>query len=157
MPNNDFISNILEIKDLIITNVESYPEEMHIYFKIERRDHVCPCCGAVTNKVHDYRTEKVETEMQRRINASVDPFEKSVIDEVRRGKHDIINNSRKNMIETVGKKKRKLKIATAAIPIAGAIIGAVYGRDNNLKKQRDKIEDAAGDRVADIVRGKKEK
>ena len=109
------------------------------------------------NKVHDYRTEKVETEMQRRINASVDPFEKSVIDEVRRGKHDIINNSRKNMIETVGKKKRKLKIATAAIPIAGAIIGAVYGRDNNLKKQRDKIEDAAGDRVADIVRGKKEK
>ena len=113
--------------------------------------------NARRNKVHDYRTEKVETEMQRRINASVDPFEKSVIDEVRRGKHDIINNSRKNMIETVGKKKRKLKIATAAIPIAGAIIGAVYGRDNNLKKQRDKIEDAAGDRVADIVRGKKEK
>ena len=55
MPNNDFISNILEIKDLIITNVESSPEKMHIYFKIERRDHVCPCCGAVTNKVHDYR------------------------------------------------------------------------------------------------------
>lgn len=98
-----------------------------------------------------------DTKKEGRINASVDPFEKSVIDEVRRGKHDIINNSRKNMIETVGKKKRKLKIATAAIPIAGAIIGAVYGRDNNLKKQRDKIEDAAGDRVADIVRGKKEK
>ena len=50
--------------------------------------------NARINKVHDYRTEKVETEMQRRINASVDPFEKSVIDEVRRGKHDIINNSR---------------------------------------------------------------
>lgn len=98
-----------------------------------------------------------DTKKEGRFNASVDPFEKSVIDEVRRGKHDIINNSRKNMIETVGKKKRKLKIATAAIPIAGAIIGAVYGRDNNLKKQRDKIEDAAGDRVADIVRGKKEK
>lgn len=113
--------------------------------------------NARINKVHDYRTEKVETEMQRRINASVDPFEKSVLDEVKRGKHKIINDSRKNMIETVGKKKRKLKIATAAIPIAGAIIGAVYGRDNNLKKQRDKIEDAAGDRVADIVRGKKEK
>lgn len=55
MPNNDFISNILEIKDLIITNVESTSEEIHIYFKMERRDHVCPCCGAVTNKVHDYR------------------------------------------------------------------------------------------------------
>ena len=22
---------------------------------MERCDHVCPCCGAVTNKVHDYR------------------------------------------------------------------------------------------------------
>ena len=55
MPNNDFISNILEIKDLIITNVESTSEEIHIYFKMKRRDHVCPCCGAVTNKVHDYR------------------------------------------------------------------------------------------------------
>ena len=37
MPNNDFISNILEIKDLIITNVESTSEEIHIYFKRERR------------------------------------------------------------------------------------------------------------------------
>ncbi len=55
MPNIDFISNILEIKDLIITNVESDSEEMHIYFKMKRRDHVCPRCGAVTDKVHDYR------------------------------------------------------------------------------------------------------
>ena len=44
-----------EIKYLIITNVESTSEEIHIYFKMERRDHVCPCCGAVTNKVYDYR------------------------------------------------------------------------------------------------------
>lgn len=55
MPNNDFISNILEIKDLIITNVESTPENICISFKLERRDHVCPNCGATTNKVHDYR------------------------------------------------------------------------------------------------------
>ena len=55
MPNNDFISNILEMEDLIITNVESNCEEMHIYFKLERKDHICPDCGAVTNKVHDYR------------------------------------------------------------------------------------------------------
>ena len=55
MPNNDFISKILEIKDLIITNVESTPENICISFKLERRDHVCPNCGAITNKVHDYR------------------------------------------------------------------------------------------------------
>lgn len=55
MPNNDFISKILEIKDLIVTNVESDNEEMHIHFKLNRKDHVCPGCGAVTNRVHDYR------------------------------------------------------------------------------------------------------
>lgn len=55
IPNNDFISNILDIKDLIITNVESSSEEMHIYFNMKRRDHVCTCCGTVINKVHDYR------------------------------------------------------------------------------------------------------
>ena len=60
MPNNDFIPNILEIKDLIITNVESNSQEMHIYFKMKRRDHVCPSCGAVTNKVHDYRTSIIK-------------------------------------------------------------------------------------------------
>ena len=60
MPNTDFISNILEIKDLIITNVESNSEELHIYFKMERRDHICPCCGAVTNKVHDYRPSVIK-------------------------------------------------------------------------------------------------
>ncbi len=55
MPNNDFISNILEMEDLIITNVESDSEEMHIHFKLKKKEHVCPGCGAVTNKVHDYR------------------------------------------------------------------------------------------------------
>lgn len=42
-------------------------------------------------------------------------------------------------------------------PIAGAILGATYGYQNNLKKQRNKIEDAAGDRVAGIIKGKKKK
>lgn len=55
MPTNDFISNILEIKDLIVTNVENNSEEMHIYFKLKRRNHTCPACGAVTDRIHDYR------------------------------------------------------------------------------------------------------
>ena len=60
MPNNDFISNILEMEDLIITNVQSDSVEIHIYFKLQRKDHVCPSCGAVTNKVHDYRPSVIK-------------------------------------------------------------------------------------------------
>ena len=53
--NNDFISNLLEIKDLIVTNIENTLEELHIHFHLQRKTHTCPCCGAVTDKVHDYR------------------------------------------------------------------------------------------------------
>lgn len=55
MPNTDFIANLLDMKDLIVENLETSVSEVHIYFKLERRDHVCPNCGAITNKVHDYR------------------------------------------------------------------------------------------------------
>ena len=51
MPNNDFIPNILEMEDLIITNVKSDNAEMHIHFKLERKDHVCPNSSAVTNNL----------------------------------------------------------------------------------------------------------
>lgn len=60
MPNNDFITNILEIKDLIITNVENTVDEIHIHFKLERRSHTCPHCGAVTDRVHDYRHSTIK-------------------------------------------------------------------------------------------------
>ena len=55
MPNTNFISNLLEIKDLNVINIESNSKEIHIFFKLGRRDHKCPHCGNITNKVHDYR------------------------------------------------------------------------------------------------------
>lgn len=113
--------------------------------------------NARINKVHDYLADKMEEDMQKKINSSSDPFNKYVTDEARRKKHDIINNARRKMIKSVGKKKKNLKIATSALPVAGAILGATYGYQNNLKKQRNKIEDAAGDRVAEIIKGKKKK
>ncbi|WP_299118791.1 ISL3 family transposase [uncultured Eubacterium sp.] len=60
MPNNDYISNILEIKDLFITNIDYTSKENHIYFTLKRKDCVCPHCKAITNKVHDYRTSIIK-------------------------------------------------------------------------------------------------
>lgn len=70
---------------------------------------------------------------------------------------DSINKKSQKALKKFRLKKRVAKVGIVAIPVAGAIIGAAYGHQNNLKKQRNKIEDAAGDRVADIVRGKKNK
>lgn len=60
MPNTDFISNLLEIKDLIVDNIESSDSDIHLHFHLERRDVSCPFCGAVTNKVHDYRPSVIK-------------------------------------------------------------------------------------------------
>lgn len=59
MPTTDFTSKLLELKEAIITNLEQNNETIKIYFRLQRRDHVCPCCGAITNKVHDYRTSEI--------------------------------------------------------------------------------------------------
>lgn len=56
MPNTDFISKMLEIEDLIVDEIDSSSTSTHIFFHLARRDQICPCCGALTNKVHDYRT-----------------------------------------------------------------------------------------------------
>ncbi len=56
MPTNDYTSKLLEMEDAIIENLYTTDTEVHIHFHLERRPHACPYCGAVTDKVHDYRT-----------------------------------------------------------------------------------------------------
>ena len=60
MPYTDFISNLFEIKDLIIDNYDFSSDEIHIFFHLQRRDVSCPFCNSVTCKVHDYRTSLIK-------------------------------------------------------------------------------------------------
>lgn len=60
MPTSDFISELLEIKDLIIEDVKTESDTTQVFFHLQRRDIACPCCGAITNKVHDYRTSIIK-------------------------------------------------------------------------------------------------
>ena len=55
MPNTNFTSNLLEIKDLIVDNIKSSSTDIHLHFHLQRRNVSCPFCNSVTNKVHDYR------------------------------------------------------------------------------------------------------
>ena len=55
MPNTNFTSNLLEIKDLIVDNIKSSSTDIHLHFHLQRRNVSCPFCKSVTNKVHDYR------------------------------------------------------------------------------------------------------
>ena len=56
----DYTSKLLNLEDVIITNVENISDQLHIYIELPRRKHVCPCCGAETDRVHDYRWQKIK-------------------------------------------------------------------------------------------------
>ena len=60
MLNQDYIAKLLNLEDVMITNVENISEELHIYIELPRKEHTCPACGAVTDRVHDYRTQRIK-------------------------------------------------------------------------------------------------
>ena len=55
----DCIEKLLQLKDVIVTNIECQANEMHVWMRMEQRLHHCPQCGSITSKVHDYRTQIV--------------------------------------------------------------------------------------------------
>lgn len=60
MLNQDYIAKVLNLEDVIITNVENNESELHINIKLPRQTHTCPCCGAATDRIHDYRNQIIK-------------------------------------------------------------------------------------------------
>ena len=56
----DYTAEFLNLEDVIITNVENILDQLHISIELPRRKHVCPCCGAMTDRVHDYRIQVIK-------------------------------------------------------------------------------------------------
>lgn len=66
--------------------------------------------------------------------------------------HNINNNSRKKAIKRVKIKKGLAQAGIVSLPVLGSVLGSLYGRDNDLRRQRKKMEDAAGDKVASTIK-----
>ena len=60
MLNQDYTAKLLNLEDVMITNVENISEELHIYIELPRKEHTCPVCGSVTDRVHDYRMQTIK-------------------------------------------------------------------------------------------------
>lgn len=60
MLNRDCTAKLLNMEDVIITNVENISEELHIHLELPRKKHTCPACGALTDRVHDYRMQTIK-------------------------------------------------------------------------------------------------
>ena len=60
MLNTDYTAKFLNLEDVIITNVENISDQLHIYIELPRGSHVCPVCGNVTDRIHDYRMQTIK-------------------------------------------------------------------------------------------------
>ena len=56
----DYTSKLLNLEDVIITNVENIEDQLHIYLELPRTAHTCPACGATTDRIHDYRMQTIK-------------------------------------------------------------------------------------------------
>lgn len=60
MPINDSISKLFELEDMILDDLHSTHDELHIFFSMKRRPHQCPHCQTLTEQIHDYRTSVIK-------------------------------------------------------------------------------------------------
>ena len=54
----DNTAKLLGLEDVIVKKVWDDGEK-HIEIELPRRRHVCPCCKAETDQIHDYRMQKI--------------------------------------------------------------------------------------------------
>lgn len=60
MLNMNYTTEFLNLEDVIITEVNNMADQLHVFIELPRREHTCPRCGAVTDRVHDYRMQTVK-------------------------------------------------------------------------------------------------
>ena len=52
--------NLIGLQDIILENVKQNENYIYIYVKMPRKEHICPCCGKSTDKIHDYRKQYIK-------------------------------------------------------------------------------------------------
>ena len=56
----DNTTKLLGLEDVIVKNVYEDAKGCHIDLELPRRTHICPCCGASTDRIHDYRMQQIK-------------------------------------------------------------------------------------------------
>jgi len=55
-----YSQKILNLSDVIIKNISHSPDTTTYEIEMIRKPHTCPCCGHLTNSIHDYRIQKIK-------------------------------------------------------------------------------------------------
>ena len=51
---------LLGLQDVDIEKIEEIDNSIHINCRLKRKPHKCPCCGNLTDKIHDYREQPIK-------------------------------------------------------------------------------------------------
>ena len=54
------IKNLLDLKDVMIKNIKNLKDKVEIFIELPVKEHICPCCGRFTSKVHDYYSQTIK-------------------------------------------------------------------------------------------------
>jgi len=57
---NNSISKLLNLKDIIVKNISHSDSKVLIYIETTKKFSCCPSCSSLTNRVHDYRPQKIK-------------------------------------------------------------------------------------------------
>ena len=60
MPYENYTEKLLGLKDVIVTGVNQNEKCREIELEMPRKAHNCPVCGFETDKVHDYRVQRIK-------------------------------------------------------------------------------------------------
>ncbi len=60
MPDSYYTEKLLGVQEVSIKKVNDMKEDYEIFIEQPRKQCVCPACGNVTAKVHDYRTQRIK-------------------------------------------------------------------------------------------------
>lgn len=60
MSQDNYIAELLDMKDIEIIHLETGTDKISIEFQLKRREHICPACKTLTNRIHDYRLQVVK-------------------------------------------------------------------------------------------------
>lgn len=52
---NHFINKLLNIEEVIVKKVVHVDTFAKIHLQTKSKEHICPVCGALTKRIHDYR------------------------------------------------------------------------------------------------------
>ena len=60
MLNHNYITELLKSKDIVLNQIIENEKEVELHISQVQKPHKCPIRGSVTNKIHDYRIQRVK-------------------------------------------------------------------------------------------------